>query len=303
MTQALPSVSVIIPVYDDYKRLERCLYALEGQTYPNDRYEIIVVDNGTPEERVPDIEETFSNVRAIREETPGSYAARNAGIAAATGDVFAFTDADCLPAWDWLERGVEALERDPEIGLVGGQILLFANNEDEMTLAETWEMLDGFPQEKYVEEYNFGATANVFTRREVVEDVGPFNLEFYSGGDREWGERVAADGWKVVYAAGVRVRHPARRTLGALLRKTLRTTRGDFQRQQQHGNWSPFRRATRFAEACFRLATPVPRAAWILATASGSPATRGRYALVHTLVMATKEWELIKLLCRNHPDG
>jgi GT2 family glycosyltransferase len=298
--KAIPFVSVIIPVYDDYRRLATCLHRLEEQSYPSDLYEVVVIDNGTPRRRVPDIEASFEHVRAVREETPGSYAARNAGIDAASGEVFAFTDADCIPDSHWLERGVAALNRNPNCGLVGGRIDLFAFNEDEMTPAETWEMIDGFPQQKYIAKLNFAATANAFTRRRVIEDVGAFDSDFQSGGDREFGERIAAAGYQLVYADDVRILHPARRSMSSLLRKTVRTTRGDYKRMNKHGEWTVGRGALRFVEACANVALPLPRAAVAFAKAPGDPKTRCKYAMTSALVRWTKECELARLLA-THP--
>jgi hypothetical protein len=73
-------------------------------------------------------------------------------------------------------------------------------------------MAYAFPQERFVREQHFGATANVFTRREVLAKVGWFDAALKSGGDREWGQRVHASGLAVVYAPDVVVLHPARRT-------------------------------------------------------------------------------------------
>ncbi len=93
-----PFVSVIIPVYNDAGRLRICLAALHKQTYDSDRYEIIVIDNGSDPSPVMDnLKVEFDNVVYDQELTPGSYAARNKGITIAKGDVIAFTDADCIP--------------------------------------------------------------------------------------------------------------------------------------------------------------------------------------------------------------
>src|ERR1044071_6513252 len=111
MPSRLPFVSVIVPVWNDSARLDRCLRALEEQTYPGDLYEVVVVDNGSDEPLGPVIER-HGRASLVRETKPGSYAARNTGLAHARGEVVAFTDADCLPAPDWIEQGVARLRRD-----------------------------------------------------------------------------------------------------------------------------------------------------------------------------------------------
>lgn len=77
-----------------------------------------------------------------------------------------------------------------------------------------------------MERWGFAATANLVVAREVVDEVGPFRRHLQSGGDAEWGERATAAGHRVVFRDDVVVRHPARATVGELVRKARRTTRG-----------------------------------------------------------------------------
>ncbi len=98
--RSTPFVSVVIPVFDDPDRLRTCLQALEHQTYPKPRYEVIVVDNGSARS-VPPLVGQFGQARATYEMVPGANAARNRGISLARGEILAFTDADCVPARDW----------------------------------------------------------------------------------------------------------------------------------------------------------------------------------------------------------
>src|SRR5690554_6136694 len=92
----LPFVSVIIPTYHDWERLRLCLDSLNRQTYPKERYEIIVVNND-PEDVVPANFVVPNNFTILEESKPGSYAARNRAIQAAKGEIYAFTDSDCQP--------------------------------------------------------------------------------------------------------------------------------------------------------------------------------------------------------------
>lgn len=189
MSEQLPFVSVIIPHYNDPKRLALCLEALAKQSYPVERFEVIVVDNASTED-ISDVIQKHPTVRFASEKQKGSYAARNLGLKIAKGDVLAFTDSDCIPAVDWLEKGVECLASDPQIGLVAGAIQIFFENPTRPTPAELYEALVAFPQQDNVELRRFGATANVLTRRNVFEKVGPFRNDVQSGGDFEWGQRV-----------------------------------------------------------------------------------------------------------------
>lgn len=226
--QHLPFVSVVVPTYDDW-RLVLALEALRGQTYDRDRYEVVVCDNGSHIDVAAQVQAIAKDVsaRTVIESRPGSYCARNTALREATGTVLAFTDADCLPAADWLASGVAALSGPASPDLAAGRVEVFASGFD-MTMAEVFETVNAFPQQRYVERDRFGATANLFVRREVIDQIGLFDASLRSGGDREFCNRAVAADFSIVYDDAVVVRHPARRSLSELRRKQRRTSRGLF---------------------------------------------------------------------------
>ncbi len=227
--ESLPFVSVIIPVFNDSIRLQLCLDALARQTYPVHLFEVIVVDNNPEKDtEIIRLAAQFNAVRAFYESRRGSYAARNLGIHQARGTVMAFTDSDCIPDPDWIEKGVSSLLKTPDCGLVAGKIRFFFKNPSDPTAAEIYDSLNLLKQEEYLKEYHFGATANVFTFKAVFAEVGLFNAQLQSGGDQEWGKRVFAAGFKQVYAEDVVISHPARSTLRELQKKTARVTEGNY---------------------------------------------------------------------------
>jgi glycosyltransferase involved in cell wall biosynthesis len=237
-----PFVSVVIPVYDDAARLRRCLQALAAQTYPRDRFEVIVVDNGSSDD-VGAAVAGLPFVVLAAEARRGSYAARNAGVALSRGTILAFTDSDCVPEPGWLAAGAARLVANPGCGLVAGRIELFFAGPSP-TAVELYERITAFPQHEYVERDHYGATANMLTWRTVMERIGPFAAQLASGGDREWGQRVHAAGLPLIYADEVRVGHPARRTFGELARKVARVTGGiEALRARSRDSRGPFVRA------------------------------------------------------------
>ena len=218
-------VSVIIPVYNDSERLKLCLKALENQTYPKELYEVIVVDNNS-EQDIKSIVNQFNQAQIAHESRRGSYAARNKGISIAKGKILGFTDSDCIPATVWIEKGVEKLLQTHNCGLVAGEVQLFFKNPEKPTVFEIYDSMNFLRQKYYIENYKFGATANVFTFKDVFEEVGLFNSELKSGGDSEWGKRVFAAGYTQVYADNVLVAHPARYHWKEIQKKALRVTEG-----------------------------------------------------------------------------
>ncbi|NJK50632.1 glycosyltransferase [Candidatus Gracilibacteria bacterium] len=229
-----PFVSVIIPVFNDRDRLKTCLTSLEKQSYPKNLYEVIVIDNGSDsQQNIAEVIAQFKGVLATYESCPGSYAARNKGIAIAKGEVIAFTDADCIPAEDWIEKGVKNLLATPNCGLVVGKIEIFFKNTNRLTLVEQYESIMAFQQKEHLEKYKYGSTANVFTFKSVLNRVGFFDANLKSNGDFEWGRRVAAAGYQQVYADEVCVAHPARYSFAQLYKRTVRLAGGIYDAQIQ----------------------------------------------------------------------
>ena len=217
--------SAIVPTYCDAEQLERCLKALEHQTLASQDYEVIVVNNNADDDLEPLIER-FSKASLIVEPKPGSYSARNAGLDIARGEIIAFTDADCIPEPDWLEKGGARLASTPNCGLVAGNIRLFYRDPNAPNPCELYEQLFAFPQKQFLEKDHYGATANVFTYRKVIDDVGGFDSELKSGGDLHWGQKVYAAGYAMVYAPEVCINHPARDSIQELHKKLRRVVRG-----------------------------------------------------------------------------
>ena len=220
-------ISVIIPAHNDRERLKLCLEALSQQTLQADEYEVIVVDNRS-DPPLQDIVEQFSFCRYASESKPGSYAARNTGLKEARGEIFAFTDSDCIPAPDWLESGCKTLTELASNGCIGGKIELFAKNPEKPNAVELYELIFGLNQQSNVEKHHFAATANMFTTRHTLETVGPFNTQLKSGGDLEWGRRVHSADRPIVYAANTVIRHPTRSNLKQIRIQARRHAGGHF---------------------------------------------------------------------------
>ena len=243
------TVSIIIPVYNDRERLSLCLEALACQTYPQDLWEIIVVDNGSDDaSQVEQLTKQYKNVIFTQEEQVGSYAARNQGISIAKGEAIGFTDADCIPHKDWIEKGVSRLRSTPECGLVAGKVELFNTNPDRQNSIEIYEKVMAFRQQEFLEQNHYGVTANVFTWKKVIEKVGGFSQNLKSSGDAEWGKRVYQYGYKQVYASEVCIDHPARNSWGELYRQKIRHTGGvyDLYFTKQETKWQSWQLLIRY---------------------------------------------------------
>ncbi len=220
-----PHVSVIIPVYNDRDNLCRCLDALAGQTYPTGGFEVIVVDNGGHED-LRHVAERHPRIIMTAETTPGSYAARNKGILSARGEIIAFTDSDCIPADNWIEKGVSRLSRLGKSGAVGGRIEFFFRDKNRPTAYELFDSISFFQQSHTIEHKHFSVTANLFVTKTAFSSIGMFNAGHASGGDVEWGNRLYAQGIPLVYDQETLIYHPARNSFNQIYRKTVRVTGG-----------------------------------------------------------------------------
>lgn len=292
-----PFVSVIIPVYNQAAPLQRCLAALAAQTYGRSHCEIIVIDNGSADaEAIAAAVAPYDNVTLTTEATPGSYAARNHGLTLARGDILAFTDADCVPAADWLAAGVQHLTQHPDCGQVVGAIDLFFADPERPTPVELYEQMTAFPQERLLKQLHGGATANLFTWRKIIEAVGPFDPYLKSNGDLEWGQRVHAHGYAQIYADAVRVQHPARSSWAELTVRTRRLVGGQYERQLKTAI-SPWQRQRVFWQNfLFYLMPPV----FFTVSALRDRRLQGLHqkfqvAAVMVVVRAMSAWEMLRL--------
>lgn len=173
-------VSVIIPLFNVEKYVEQCIDALLGQDYPEDRYEIIGVDNNSTD-RTAELVSGYPRVRFIKERKTGAYAARNSGISAAKGKIIAFTDGDCVPQRDWISCiAVGMREAGREILLGKREYLTSSSNlrllsDYDSTLAA--HLFSSDMKKAY-----FGYTNNMAVRASLFEKQGKF-LEIARGAD------------------------------------------------------------------------------------------------------------------------
>ena len=218
-----PEVSVVVPARNAERGLPGLLQALADQSLPAERYEVLVVDDGSRDGTAA-AARSFAGVAVLANPGPrGSYAARNAGIAAARGRVVAFTDADCRPVHGWLEHGLAELgSRGAD--LVGGRVdVPLPENPNVATVLDAARFLN---QERSVNEWGYAATANLFAPKAVIEEIGGFDERLRSGGDVEFCDRALAAGHSLVYSEAAAVTHEPRANARAVARKATRVGTG-----------------------------------------------------------------------------
>lgn len=231
MAAPVPRVSIIIPHLNQIDSAEHCLLSLRAQSYPADRMEIILADNGSSVS-LRDLGSAFPEMRLVREERPGPGLARNAGVALATGDVLAFIDADCRAHPQWVEAAVAALSQPGATGIVGGDVQIALANPARMTGLEAYESVFAYRQALYIHKLGFSGAGNLAMRRAMFEAVGPF-AGIGIAEDRDWGRRAQALGRVTRYAPDMIVYHPARTDMADMAAKWRRQTAHDLADHQQ----------------------------------------------------------------------
>src|SRR5438270_8586377 len=119
------SISIIIPALNEEKMIGRCLESLTRLTFAQDRFEVLVVDNGSRDNTLA-IVESFKdrfNLKVLQQAGVRISALRNLGARTASGDILAFLDADCLASAEWLDR-IFALAPADGAGVLGAHYLL-----------------------------------------------------------------------------------------------------------------------------------------------------------------------------------
>lgn len=223
--RASAKLVVIVPVYQDWDKALELIECLKKQTLPVDLWSALFVDNGSDD--VPESSSLPSFVTMLSCAKPGSYAARNRALEVAEGDYFVFTDADCRPSPQWLEKLIDRFEKADSPGLVAGDVCVQKLDAGMPNLYELYDMALGLPQERYVSR-GYAITANLAVRGELFKLVGRFNPERFSGGDAEFCRRAVAAGYGLVFEQSALVYHPARSDWNQLSRKTRRVKGGQI---------------------------------------------------------------------------
>jgi glycosyltransferase involved in cell wall biosynthesis len=227
----VPDVSVIVPVRDAAATLPALLDALAAQTHAS--YEVVAVDDASRDGTAAVLRDHPLRPRVVRAEGAGSYAARNAGLAVASGAVVAFTDADCVPSPSWLSAATAELgPREVLAGQVRQRQRPGAGSVERYDRATYLDQRDLARQ-------GFAATANLITHSAVLRELGGFDGTLRSSGDRELGHRLSAAGIAVRYCESAWVEHEPRTTLHELwqLHRRLGRGWGDLHRRGTAPAW------------------------------------------------------------------
>lgn len=224
-----PLVSIVVPTFARPVQLRACLDAIARLETGRHEYEVIVVDDGSPDP-VDDVIAAYADrlqIRLLRQTHGGPAAARNAGVAVAKGRYLAFTDDDCAPARDWLSAFLQEFARDDR-RLLGGRV---ENGLTANPYSTASEHISRFVYEysrANVAAETFFTTNNLAVSTELFRVLGGFDASIPSATaeDKEFCDRWRASGLALVHVADAVVYHANPLTLRRFLRQHFNYGRG-----------------------------------------------------------------------------
>lgn len=231
-----PLISIIIPVKNEERTIEKCVRSLQALTYPN--YEIIVVNDGSTD-RTGELLRNFPAVTVITTEGVGPAAARNLAIDRAAGDYLAFTDGDCIIHPKWLNELLDHFTGDTVMGVGGNQLC----PEDETPFAKDvhdFMKLISFSSDYLktsttVMEVKHNPTCNMMYRRKAFTMQEGFKKDLWPCEDLEFDYRLIKAGYTLIFNPGAIVYHYRPRTLRGFWRMHFRYGRAHVKLVQKHG--------------------------------------------------------------------
>lgn len=223
MAEEFPFVSVVVPMRNEQRFIERCLRSLMAQDYPQDRFEVIVVDGGSDDgsrEILDSLRPDFAGLRVV--ENRGRHTGRglNIGLALAQGDVIARLDAHAIAAPSFIRESVAALQRTGA-DVVGGPITTLGEGRVGKSIAIAMASPFGVGnatfryshQEQWTDTVAFPAY-----RRDVFDRFGTF-AEIEAGEDDEFHYRLRDGGARILLTPNVSSTYYGRSSLWALAKQ------------------------------------------------------------------------------------
>lgn len=194
-----PFVSIIVPALNEEKCIGQCLSALNAIEYPEDRREIIVLDNGSTDRTVAIALELGASVKVAPGVTISTL--RNLGVKRAKGDVVAFVDADCVVSPAWLRAALPHLE-NLQVGAVGSR---YQHPQNPHWIERAW--YSQIRDLNYYGPVRWLSGGNIVMSKSCFEKVGGFDEGLRTNEDVDLCDRIRRTGFQIISDPKVKVVH------------------------------------------------------------------------------------------------
>ena len=220
-------ISIIIPAYNEEKHIGQCLDSIFNLDYPRDKFEVIVIDNGSTD-RTREIAASY-DILLLQDSRKNVSGLRNLGARHAKGDILAFVDADCVVARDWLKQA-EKYFNDFSVVAWGAPPIPPENS--------TWVQAAWFlvrKKNKVIEEVDWLESMNLFVRKDLFDKVGGFDESLITCEDVDLSYRLSKFG-KIISDSRLKVIHLGEAaTVREFFKKELWRGKGNFKGVLRHG--------------------------------------------------------------------
>jgi mycofactocin system glycosyltransferase len=215
----VPNISIVIPVKDRADELERCLSSISVLNYPQEKLQIIVVDDGSSDDSSQVAQQFQALVVPSGGVGRGPAAARNVGALRATGEILAFIDSDCTASREWLNELLPAFN-NPSMAAVGGQVDGMCNESAVDRYESTMSSLSLGSRERSGSGGNdtfYLPSCNLLVRRSAFRSAGGFKDEMHVGEDVDLTWRLRDNGWTISYIPAGNVLHEHRSSIKSFM--------------------------------------------------------------------------------------
>lgn len=225
--EGLPFTSIIIPVLNGAAQVNACIKSLKNLDYPNDRYEIIVIDNGSTDNTLEILKK--ADIILLTESKKGRAYALNTGLKACQGSIICSTDISCIAEPLWLKRMTSHFQ-DPEVGCVAGEIKLLKDSNSPII---DFQERQNYMSPMYAKNRNkppyfpFADGASCAFRKDMLDQIGPFEEQFFKAADVEICYRMQIlSNFKIVFDEQAILWEPGEPTFSALLKQRFKIGAG-----------------------------------------------------------------------------
>jgi glycosyltransferase involved in cell wall biosynthesis len=170
-----PKISIIVPFYNCERTIGKTIKSLLKQDYPREKYEIILVDDGSTGNTV-EVVKKFKGIKLILQKHAGPAVARNRGVRHSKGDILLFTDADCIANKNWIKNMIKPFENEKVVGACG--TYKTANDKNIISRFVGYEIEDRHNGMAKQHSIDFVGTFSAAYRRKTFLEFGGFDEDF-----------------------------------------------------------------------------------------------------------------------------